>query len=287
MKYLFVIIYLLLIAGIAYFCVDYMYKNLMPEGFTALEKYSAGTLSKNISPQQAKPVLTKNQYDIIVTRNLFKVEIEKKEEPVENQETGDQEPEKLEATTLKLVLWGTVTGESEVYAVIEDKKVRQQSLYEVGDLIQGAKIKKILRHEIILSYQGKDQVLEMETDDKKVSKSRSPAEKMKINPISINKALIDDSPDNISALMRQIKFRPHFTEGESEGLSVYGIMPNSVFRQIGLRNGVIIKYINGTPIVSAEDASSLFSEIKEADTARVTLLRRGKIKELVYQAKGS
>ena len=128
MKYLFVITYMFLIAVIAYFCVDYMYKNLISEGFTALEKHSAGTLSKNISPRQATPVLTQNQYDIIVARNLFKVEVEEKEEPAFQQETGDKEPEKLEATTLKLVLWGTVTGESEVYAVNEDKKVRQQSL---------------------------------------------------------------------------------------------------------------------------------------------------------------
>jgi general secretion pathway protein C len=66
---------------------------------------------------------------------------------------------------------------------------------------------------------------------------------------------------------------------------VYGIRPNSIFRQMGLRNGDIIKEINGTPIVSAEDASILFSEVKAADTARVTLQRRGKAKELVYQIK--
>ena len=285
MKYIFIIIYLLLIVFIAYFCVDYMYKNLMPEGFTKLENHSDGTLSKNINPRQTKPVLTRDQYDIIVTRNLFKVDVEEKEESVEKQETGDKEPEKLEATTLKLVLWGTVTGESEVYAVIEDKKVRQQSLYEVGDSVQGAKIKKILRQKIILTYQGKDQVLEMELDDKKLSRSRIPAGKTKFNPIPVNKAMIDDSSDDIGALMRQVKFRPHFTEGEPDGLMVYGIRPNSVFRQMGLRNGDIIKDINGTSIVSSEDASSLFSEIKETDTARVTLFRRGKIKELVYQAR--
>jgi len=277
MKYLFNIIYILLIAIIAYFCVDYMAKILMPEDSISPEKYSGATLSEDISARQARPVPAKDQYDIIVTRNLFKVEVEEK------QETGDQEPEKLEATNLKLVLWGTVTGESEVYAVIEDKKLRKQSLYEVGDSIQGAKIKKILRHEVILTYQGKDQVLEMEIDDKNVSKSRSSAGKTNLNPISINKALMNDSSGSTNVLTREVKFRPHFTEGEPDGLMVYGIRPNSVFRQMGLRNGDIIKDINGTPIVSAEDASSLFTVINEADTARVTLFRRGKIKELLYQ----
>ena len=85
--------------------------------------------------------------------------------------------------------------------------------------------------------------------------------------------------------MRQVKFRPHFTEGEPDGLMVYGIRPNSVFRQMGLRNGDIIKGINGTSILSAEDASSLFREIEGADNAKVTLFRRGQVKELIYQAK--
>ncbi|MCD4675062.1 MAG: hypothetical protein K8S18_03590 [Desulfobacula sp.] len=261
-----------------------MYKNLMPEGFISLDNHSPGTISKNISPQPAKPVLTKNQYDIIVKRNLFKVEVEAKEEPSGNQEPEDKEPEKLEATNLKLVLWGTVTGESEVYAVIEDKKMRQQGLYDVGDSIQGAKVKKILKHEVILTYQGKDQILEMETDNKNVSRPGIPTEEINFNPVSINKPLINDLPD-ISTLMRQVKFRPHFTEGEPDGLMVYGIRPNSVFRQMGLRNGDIIKDINGTSILSAEDASSLFREIEGADNAKVTLFRRGQVKELIYQAK--
>ena len=287
MKTIFTFINILLITVMAYLCVDMIYKNIMPESFLLPDEHLPDAISNNTSLPAVKPNLSKNQYDVIVTRNLFKVDIEEKEESSQKVETKDQEPEKLEVTNLKLVLWGTVTGDSEVYAVIEDKKVRQQSLYQVGDSIQGAKLKKILRHEVILTYQGKDQVLEMETDRKNVSKSRlgRPVKKTNFNQSPVRKAIIDNPQDNIGVIMKQVKFRPHFTEGEPDGLMVYGIRPNSIFRKMGLRNGDIIKDINGTPIVSAEDASSLFSEIEDADDAKVTLFRRGKVKELFYKVK--
>lgn len=275
MKYLFNIINIFLVAAIVYFGVDIIFKNEMPESGLLPEGHSPGTISKNISPQQANPVLSKNQYDIIVARNIFKVETEDKESPFIKQETEDNEFEKLEPTTLKLVLWGTVTGDSEVYAVIEDKQVRQQSLYEEGDSIQGATVKKILRHKVILMYQGKDQILEMETDRKNAVLSKLPV----IKPL-----MYESQDNNMSTLRRQVKFRPHFTEGEPDGLMVYGIRSNSIFSQAGLRNGDIVKDVNGIPIISARDASSLFSEIEETDNARITLVRQGKVTELVYQA---
>ena len=286
MKAVFTIINLFLVAAMAYLCVDFIYNTVQSDGFFLPDENFSAIVSKDIHPLQTKSASGRDQHDVIIKRNLFKVDIEKKEIFSEKQETKEKEPEQLEATNLKLVLWGTVTGDMEVYAVIEDKKSRQQSLYQVGDSIQNATIKKILRHEIILTFQGKDQVLEMETDHKKISRAGKSAKKIYSNPISMKKKVFERPDDTISAVMKQIKFRPHFTQGEADGLMVYGIRPNSIFRQIGLRNGDIIKDINGTPIVSAEDASSLFTEIEGADNARVTLFRRGRVKELVYQANG-
>lgn len=294
MKYIFISIKMLLVAAIAYFCVDIMYKNMLAESFILPEQNSSGAISKNSNQPPWKLDSTKNKYDIIVQRNLFNVEVEEKKEP-DTQKTEEKEPEKIQPTNLSLVLWGTVTGQGQVYAVIEDKKVKYQALYEIGDVIQGAKLKKIYRHKVILSYQGKDQVLEMETNSKNVSKARVPRENINGPPTSGNglpandllyhKGIQEGSSIDINTLMKQVKMRPHFTEGEPDGLMVYGIRPNSVFRQLGLKNGDILKDINGMAIVSPEDISNLFIEINQSEEARITLLRRGKIEEVNYQVK--
>jgi len=292
MKYVFTSIKMVLIAAIAYFCVDIMYKKMLAESFILPEQNFSGIISKNISQQPWEISSQKNQFAIIGKRNLFKVEVEgEKEELTKNQTIEEKDSEKIERTNLSLALWGTVTGQGEAYAVIEDKKLRQQALYEVGDVIQGAELKEILRHQVIFGYLGKDQVLEMESDNKNVTAERISTDEINGNPMPANESAVIRMPgeevffrDN-NALMKQVKMRPHFTEGEPDGLMVYGIRPNSFFKQLGLKNGDILKDINGIAIVSPEDTSSLYSEINEAEEARITLLRRGKIEELNYHVK--
>jgi len=269
MRYLFTTINTLMVAAIAYFCVGIIYKNIIPENLILSDKHVQESTPKNINPSRAKLNFNKNRYNNIMQRNIFKVAIAEKKNR-DNQETENLEDKNLETTKLKLILWGTVAGISEVYAVIEDKKIRQQALYEVGDSIQGAKIKKILRHKVILTYQIKDQILEMETDDKNLQKSRTSTEKTDLSKSPASKSLIDTLSNNVNDLIKQVKFRPHFKGGEPDGLMIYGIRPNSIFRKFGLRNGDIIKEFNGTPITSAEDATRLFPEIKAADNARIT-----------------
>ncbi|WP_022663774.1 type II secretion system protein N [Desulfospira joergensenii] len=285
MKISFAIIHALLVMGAAYFSVDIMYKKMLPDRFElpAREADSQETGKENRNEKGGRMI--RSRYNAIIKRNLFKVDLE-----AEKQNPADSDPEEistenLEPTELKLVLWGTVTGGETVFAVIEDKKKREQSLYEIGDNVQEATLKKIMRHAVVLRYKGKDQILEMEeTQRKGISRTFKGSSSKSVPVPPALSRVFQEGPgsDELSTLMRQVKIRPHFSDGEADGLMVYGIRPNSVFRQVGLRNGDIIKEINGTTIVTAEDALNLYTEIKEADNAKISLLRRGKEKEILY-----
>jgi type II secretory pathway component PulC len=104
----------------------------------------------------------KFDYQVIVDRNLFgssegDAPVDEKDKP----ENGD-----LEATSLEIVLLGTISGETKGQrAFIVDKTTNKQDIYMKGDGLQGAIIKDIQRGKIILHYQGKDEVLHMSTDD--------------------------------------------------------------------------------------------------------------------------
>jgi len=293
MKIAFTILNIFLISTIAYSLVVTGYKNLVEQDFTISEQQDVKSIVTKTSANQAHTAVDKNLTDIIVKRNLFRAAIEKADIPLTEQNAEDTSLEKLEPTQLKLVLWGTVTGEKSVYAVIEDKKNRKQALYQLGDLTQGAKLKKILRNRVILSYQGKDQLLEIKTDlvssgsSKNITQFQRYKEKAEIKPVSANKMVGHDVLDNFAdfnTTMRQIKFRPHFSQGEADGLMVYGIRPNSVFMKIGLKNGDIIKTINDEPVISREDILNRFTDAPIEENLKLTLVRRGKIKELSYDA---
>lgn len=68
----------------------------------------------------------------------------------------------LQATSLDLVLMGIVDGRNQdSRAIILTKKDRKQRIYQTGDMVAGAQIKSILWGRVVLSTNGRDEVLDM------------------------------------------------------------------------------------------------------------------------------
>lgn len=102
-------------------------------------------------------------YQPIIQRDLFRTKTAEATDPT----TAETNIDDLEKTRLKLKLWGTITGDfsGAAYAVIEDASNRQQpqQLYREGEPIANASIKMILREKVVLTVDGKDEILEMES----------------------------------------------------------------------------------------------------------------------------
>lgn len=101
---------------------------------------------------------------VILQRHLFG-------KPQDDKKNVNQTPApvQLAATSLDLSLLGTITGAPENRrAIILDKKKKGQEIYSQGDKIQGSQIKEIHRDRIILTVNGKDEVLLPETPKKNV-----------------------------------------------------------------------------------------------------------------------
>lgn len=70
----------------------------------------------------------------------------------------------LKKTTLKLKLWGTITGNGvSAYAIIEEATNREQKLYRAGETVRNATIKMILRGKVVLDVEDKYEILEIKT----------------------------------------------------------------------------------------------------------------------------
>jgi general secretion pathway protein C len=83
-------------------------------------------------------------FRVVMDRNIFG----SKEKAAEGIKPTDIET--LEPTTLKVALLGTVTGSQEnAVAVIEETDKRKQGLYRVGDSVQDAIVKMILRGKVL------------------------------------------------------------------------------------------------------------------------------------------
>jgi len=96
--------------------------------------------------------------EVILQRNLFGA-------LTGDKPAGPPVPEKTEAptaTTLQIVLMGTVTGsEGTERAIILDKAKKKQELYSKGDEVQGALVKEIRRGKVILAQNGREEILDI------------------------------------------------------------------------------------------------------------------------------
>jgi general secretion pathway protein C len=290
MKHLFIGLQLVLLTLGAYMTAGLIYHCFLPEP----DDLSVAAPARIRNPEKTRHssdlASSPKRYSVITDKNLFQV-------LTQNPETAGQAPSEkkdeppLEKTRLQLDLWGTVTATSDglSYAVIENKKSREQSLFQIGDRVEGAVIKKIDRNRIILHLDGQDQVLEVDFT-RTSSVQPGPVEILPEPETGFPEKEISHEPSvtSLPSLMKQARIRPFFTDGKPDGLLLYGIRNDSVFHQIGLRNGDIIKSINGSDTLSAQDAvnmyQSLDASLEEISDIRFTVLRRGKTQDIVYDA---
>lgn len=234
-----------------------------------------------------------SEYEAIASRDLFKTKT------AEDNASGIMEAniEELEKTRLELKLWGTITGDTwgTAYAVIEDTSKRQQSqhLFREGDRIDNAVIKLILREKVVLRVDGEDEILEMEQllDESMglpgsmqgrraaTAYGRSDADQ----EIRVNRDAINDALSDVGNLMRQVRIRPYFEDGNPEGVLLSGIRRGSIFEDMGLKSGDVVVGVNGDPIKSVEDAMKLYDGMKSAQNVEVQIKRNGRPQTIAYR----
>lgn len=240
------------------------------------------------SEQHEKPPFS--EFSVITERNLFGSH-EKASEEIK-----EEEVEGLEPTSLNVALLGTVSGDREnARAVIEETDKRKQGLYKVGDSIQDAVVKRILREKVILRVGEKDEILTMkEPSSPKESPFLSQAgmdagrrlpgqASQRRSTITVRRSDIQESLKDINQLLSQARIQPHYRDGNADGLAISRIKRGSLFSKLGLRNGDVVNEVNGNSLSSPEDVLSLYEKLKSGDEASVQITRRGRQQILNYR----
>jgi len=234
-----------------------------------------------------------DHYQAIAERDLFRTKAAETRSP----EVVETDIEDLEKTGLQLRLWGTITGDGEgvAYAVIEDTSQRRQPqhLYREGENIGDAVIKKILRERVVLTVDGSDEVLEMEemldharTRQTGAQTGRARASRLESESeqeFSIDRDRVEEALADVGNLMRQVRVRPYFEDGNPEGVLLSGVRRNSIFEDMGLQSGDVIRGINGNPIRSVDDAMELYQGLRSERDIQVQIQRDGSIQTISYR----
>ena len=288
LKLYYVIFNIIAITIIIYIGVDTFYRVMRIQ---FVQAYVRPASSQGASEDTPSLKTGLKDYQTIVSRNIFsKITVPEQD--------GDINIDELKRTSLNLSLLGTIAGNDKTSAaIIEDKTNRNQGqgLYRVGDSIQNAVIKSIVRGKVVLRINNTDEVLTMDElesggtaqasdTDQTVSvatATTTTATAIERN-ITIKRSLINESLENLNELLSQASIQPHSTDGVADGLTITGIKAGSIFRRMGLRNGDLIVGVNDDPINTPEDLINMYNDLKSAPEVSVQILRRGRLRDMNY-----
>jgi len=222
-----------------------------------------------------------DNYQVIIERNLL---------GSKDKASGEVEAEAidtLEPTSLKIALLGTVTGNPQnAVAVIEETDKKKQGLYKVGDSIDNAIIKMILREKVVLRVEDRDEVLTMEEAAARRTEKEPQASRPRERggtTITVSRSDIERSLQDMNKLLSEVRIRPHFSNGKPDGLALSRIKGGSIFSKLGLRNGDIVQGMNDSSIESPDDILELYKKLKSGSEVELQIERKGQTENMKYR----
>jgi general secretion pathway protein C len=188
-------------------------------------------------------------------------------------------------TPLSLTLIGTfVTGGEKPYAIIEDKKKQNQDVFIIGQSIfNQATLKKILEDRVEIEREGKLEVLKLDDLGGGAPDASGGVASTGDDEFVVDEAELDKGLENLPLLLTQARAVPYFKEGRSIGLRLFAIKTGSLYEKIGLKNGDILKSINGNSLGDISQALKLFEQLKQERSIGLTLERDKQDREFKYQ----
>jgi general secretion pathway protein C len=184
----------------------------------------------------------------------------------------------LNLTSLNCSLAGTIVNqEGDGWAVIMDNDGGQQEMVTVGSVVKGARVVRILKDKVVLNFNGKDELLLMDMEERSQQPSSSTAHsgspREQVLTYSISRNLVQQSLNNLASVMSQVRVEPNFSGGRPDGFRLSQMQSGSLLSSMGFQNGDVIKSVNGRNIGTAEDAMRLYEAMKGSSFFRVGIIR--------------
>jgi general secretion pathway protein C len=210
------------------------------------------------------------------------------------------------ATNLHIHLLGTSTlSLSQPFIIVEDDNNHEQSLYRMGDDIPDAgKLVGVYKDHAIVLHEGRRIKIEMPAEDNGTPAEvprpfglpgatfrrfmRGRANQSGVREINPNRYVLDRSTvnnnlNNLAALFTQVRAIPNLgPDGQSHGFKLSEIQPDSIFQQIGLRDGDVLTGVGGQSVGDPAQAMQLLASLRNQNSVSLTVMRGGQAVQLQY-----
>lgn len=102
---------------------------------------------------------------------------------------------------------------------------------------------------------------------------------------NVSRELLNKVLGNRLELIRTARVVPHEENGRVVGVKLYGIRNKSMLSRVGMKNGDMLRTINGFDMTSPDTALEAYARLRSADNLTVSVVRGGKPVSLDYRVR--
>ncbi len=108
--------------------------------------------------------------------------------------------------------------------------------------------------------------------------------KLAENKYAIDQSTIDGAMGNLEMLASQVHASPHKgADGQIDGYRLSAIRKGSMFEKLGIKNGDVVKAVNGKPLTSTDGAMALYGSLSSEKNFSFDITRRSQDSTLEYE----
>lgn len=230
-------------------------------------------------------------YSAIFERNLFENTILSRNTKKELEVNNNSDSENLTQEELHVALLGTVVGSPGISrAIIEDLETNVLSLFKVGDAVGTASIENIERDTVVLLHQGQRKTVHLGAKESKQYQAKNTKSRVTGNfsrPVAKNPqkgppATVAEKFRYAATMLPRAVIKPYTIDGEIEGLKITGLEDIKYMEDIGLRNGDVIRTVNGHRLTSKQEAFQISRKVRSQTVVSIELMRDNKVRTFSF-----
>ena len=192
---------------------------------------------------------------------------------------------------LGIVLLGTVAGSPEISrAIIKDLKNNVLNVYKTGDTVVTAYVESIEKDGIVLLHQGQRRKINLrikesqkqDTDKPDVAMAKNATQPVEAHPADKSNPTFADKLRYVAKMIPKANIEPHTIDGQVEGLKITGLENIKGAEDLGLKNGDVIRAVNGQRLDSKQKAYQISRKARSQTAMNIELMRGNRIKAFSF-----
>jgi general secretion pathway protein C len=259
-------------------------------------KSAAGTASVDEVELAARSSVRSGDYSVIIEHNIFGGSAMPFDRKTFLAGGGANDPGRPAEEELGLALVGTVAGSPALSrAIIKNVETNALDSYKPGDSVADARIESIEEDIVVLRHEGQRKTLSLGSNPAAALDADNGPTVQQGSVQTGQPPEVDTRPPSpitvgtkfksIETVLKQAIIRPFAVAGEVQGLRIDGLEKIKGAENLGLKNGDVIRMVNGQHLTSKQKAYQVFKKARRKNAISVELVRDNQIRTLLFSLK--